>query len=134
MSLQEPNWDAFLSSHPALLDTVVRRVLLQLSTIVEDAEPERDDLLTVAEVATRLRVNRRWVYTHQAELGAIKLGSGPKARLRFDPHVVDAHLLPNAPVRTPITVTDPSGPTSRRRRRRLQSRPLPALDQAGRNR
>jgi hypothetical protein len=41
-------------------------------------------LVTVAELATWLQVERSYVYAHQVELGAMRLGSGPKARLRFD--------------------------------------------------
>jgi hypothetical protein len=40
-------------------------------------------LLTVAETAAVLRVGRRWVYEHAAELGAIKLGTGQTAPLRI---------------------------------------------------
>ena len=31
----------------------------------------------------------KWVYAHQRRLGVIKLGDGPKARLRFDPRAVE---------------------------------------------
>jgi hypothetical protein len=41
-------------------------------------------LVTAAEVAERLGVRKSWVYTNQQRLGAIRLGDGPKARLRFD--------------------------------------------------
>jgi hypothetical protein len=41
-------------------------------------------LADAAEVACRLRVRENWVYTHADELGAIRLGDGEKARLRFD--------------------------------------------------
>jgi hypothetical protein len=44
--------------------------------------------LTVSQVAARYRVSRSWVYAHQRELGAIRLGQGPRARLRFDAGVV----------------------------------------------
>jgi hypothetical protein len=44
-------------------------------------------LVDAAELARRLGTDRSWVYSHAAELGAIRLGSGPKARLRFDPEV-----------------------------------------------
>ncbi len=40
-------------------------------------------LLTVAETAELLRVGRRWVYEHAAELGAVKLGAGQTAPLRI---------------------------------------------------
>ena len=41
-------------------------------------------LADVAEVAQRLRVHENWVYAHAHELGAIRLGKGAKAPLRFD--------------------------------------------------
>ncbi len=41
-------------------------------------------LADAAEVARRLRVHENWVYAHADELGAIRLGDGEKARLRFD--------------------------------------------------
>ncbi len=86
--------------------------------------------MTVTEVAKHLRVNPKWVYAHQQELGAIKLSDGPKARLRFDMSVIEARL---SELRAGETVS--SSPQARpqvtaRKRRRLQSRPLPALDQA----
>jgi hypothetical protein len=42
-------------------------------------------LVDAAELARRLGTDRSWVYSHAKELGAIRLGNGPKARLRFDP-------------------------------------------------
>ena len=47
-------------------------------------------LLTADEVARRLGVSRPWVYEHADELGARRLGEGPKARLRFDLNAVQA--------------------------------------------
>ena len=41
-------------------------------------------LADAAEVARHLRVHESWVYAHADELGAIRLGDGEKARLRFD--------------------------------------------------
>ena len=45
------------------------------------------ELVDAAELARRLGIERSWVYTHAIELGAVKLGSGRKPRLRFDPQV-----------------------------------------------
>jgi hypothetical protein len=42
-------------------------------------------LVDAKALAKLLGVSRGFVYEHAAELGAIPLGSGPKARLRFDP-------------------------------------------------
>jgi hypothetical protein len=41
-------------------------------------------LVGVEEVVMRLGVSRSYVYEHADELGGIRLGDGPKARLRFD--------------------------------------------------
>ena len=43
-----------------------------------------DRLLSPAELADWLGVERSYVYGHADELGALRLGSGPRARLRFD--------------------------------------------------
>jgi len=41
-------------------------------------------LVSVDEVVACFGVSRSYVYEHSAELGAVRLGQGPKARLRFD--------------------------------------------------
>jgi hypothetical protein len=41
------------------------------------------ELIDANEVARILGCARGWVYEHQAELGAIKLGNGARPRLRF---------------------------------------------------
>jgi hypothetical protein len=51
-------------------------------------------LATAAEVAKELGVRTSWVYANQTRLGAIKLGDGPKARLRFDRERVERALCP----------------------------------------
>lgn len=48
----------------------------------ENGAPGR--LVTVAELAETLGTTPGYVYAHADELGAIRLGSGPRARLRFD--------------------------------------------------
>jgi len=77
-----------------LVDAIARRVveLLEGSRARADATRPVSDTggacLTVSQVAARYRVSRSWVYAHQRELGAMRLGDGPRARLRFDPKVV----------------------------------------------
>lgn len=46
-------------------------------------------MLSAAEVAEHLGVDRGWVYEHAAELGAQRLGDGPRGRLRFPLEAVD---------------------------------------------
>ena len=41
-------------------------------------------LVDAQELAAAIGTSRDYVYEHQAELGVIRLGTGPKARLRFD--------------------------------------------------
>ena len=52
-----------------------------------------DGLLSASQVAARLGVDRSWVYAHADELGAIRLGDGPRPRLRFVPAVIAQRML-----------------------------------------
>lgn len=45
----------------------------------------RSPLIDASALAVELGVSRAFVYEHAAELLAIRLGAGPRARLRFDP-------------------------------------------------
>jgi hypothetical protein len=49
-----------------------------------------------AAVARHLGVDRSYVYEHSTELGAVRLGDGPRARLRFNLAVVDEPLAATA--------------------------------------
>jgi hypothetical protein len=49
-------------------------------------------LLTAAQVAERYAVTPEWVRDHADELGAVRLGSGPRPRLRFDSRGVEAWI------------------------------------------
>jgi len=119
----------------ALVDAVAQRVLALLLGEEAAVDPEvaellrvaREsssgssdrELLTVAQVAREYGVHPSWVYAHQRELGAIRVGTGPKPRLRFDPAAV-ARACPA------LTTTPAPTPSGRRRRRRLTSRSAPA--------
>jgi hypothetical protein len=74
------------------VDAIARRVveLLEGGDVSRtDTGAEADDsCLTVSQAARRYGVSRSWVYAHQRELGALRLGEGPRARLRFDTRVV----------------------------------------------
>ncbi|MGI8624499.1 MAG: helix-turn-helix transcriptional regulator, partial [Solirubrobacteraceae bacterium] len=54
--------------------------------------PEMGGLLTAAEVAARFGVSRGWVYGNADALGALRLGDGPKPRVRFDAQEVAERL------------------------------------------
>lgn len=83
-------------------------------------DPATGRLVTASELAGALGVARSWVYTNKARLGAIRLGSGPRARLRFD--LADARAAFDA-----ISEHEPAAqPTPRRRRRGRRDGSLPA--------
>jgi hypothetical protein len=67
----------------AFVDAVARRVveLLRAEGVVSREGPR---LLTVAAVSGEFGVSSDWLYANAKALGAIRLGSGPRARLRFD--------------------------------------------------
>lgn len=74
---------------PQAIEAIARRVveLLDRRGVSGGAE-----LVDAAELARRLGIKRSWVYTHAIELRAVKLGSGRKPRLRFDPQVASRVL------------------------------------------
>lgn len=97
----------------------VRAVAEQICELLAGA-PLSAELIDASEVARRFNVSRDYVYEHQAELGGVKLGKGPKARLRFDPERVLEALAPQ-----PFSTPSPQPAHSRRRRRQAQTDLLP---------
>lgn len=83
-------------------------------------QPAAGELIDAAEVARRFNVSREYVYEHQVELGAVRLGDGPKARLRFDLERVAEAL--SAP-----TAAEAERPRPRHSRRRRQGGPVELL-------
>jgi hypothetical protein len=74
---------------PELVEAIARRVVELLEDGDDNGAPPREgSSLTVAQVASLYAVSRSWVYAHQRELGAMRLGRGPRARLRFNSTVV----------------------------------------------
>lgn len=66
----------------ALVDAVAARVVELLDQC--DRPQPCQQLLSAAELAHVLGVSRSTVYEHARELGAVRLGNGTRARLRFD--------------------------------------------------
>lgn len=71
---------------PATIEAVASRVAELL------ASPVTGGLINAAEVARRYGISRSWVYANATELGAVRLGRGPRARLRFHPDRVAERL------------------------------------------
>lgn len=68
---------------PPTVEAIARCVV----EILEQRGLQSRELVDAAELARRFGIERSWVYSHAIELGAVKLGSGPKPRLRFDPQI-----------------------------------------------
>ena len=73
----------------AWVEAVALRVvqLMRSGDVVDDRR-----LVDAVTLAGELGVDRSWVYAHRDELGAVRLGSGSKPRLRFDVRVARAAL------------------------------------------
>jgi hypothetical protein len=111
------------------IDAVARRVveLLESGRGSGTSAPrdERGECLTVAQVAERYCVSRSWVYAHQRELGAIRMGSGPKAHLRFDAYRI-AKAIAAMAEQSP---DDSANGDTRGRGRELRLIPFEPMDQ-----
>jgi hypothetical protein len=70
--------------------------------------------MTAKELAHHLKLNPAWVYEHAEELGAIRTGDGPKARMRFDLHTATQALRRHQKQSTPV----PASGSPRRRPQR----------------
>lgn len=66
----------------AIVDRVAERLKAEEAESRRSGEPVLVDAATLARI---LGVSRATVYAHADELGAIRLGTGSHARLRFDP-------------------------------------------------
>jgi hypothetical protein len=78
-----------------------------------------DRLLTADQLAETLGVARSFVYDHADELGAYRLGSGPRARLRFDLDEVRRRTSCSVSRESSVTDPAPRGVARRRERRRM---------------
>jgi hypothetical protein len=71
-----------LTPREALLVGAIAERVAEL--LRDDDAPTAHRLVSAAEVARELDVGRQWVYEHAEQLGARRLGDGPRGRLRFD--------------------------------------------------
>jgi hypothetical protein len=67
---------------PGDIEAIAELVVERLAE--REKRPTRTALATATEVAERYCVSLSWVYANKVRLGAVLLGDGPKARLRFD--------------------------------------------------
>jgi len=93
-----------------LSDAVVARVIEVMRTegVIPQPRAARP-WLDAQEVARHLGVSREWVYEHVDELGASRIGNGPRPRLLFPPQILD--FLDGKPpsAHAPTRSADPRG-------------------------
>jgi hypothetical protein len=78
------------------IEAVAQRVVQLL------AQPRSEyDLLDPKQLAREIGVSVDFVYAHATELGAMRLGHGPKARLRFELAVAKAAMRELERARSP---------------------------------
>jgi hypothetical protein len=83
---------------PRCVEAIAARVVELLHERALDLQYPAS-LVDVRELARRTRLSRTWIYEHASQLGAIRFGEGPKARLRFNPDTVKAVLERELPSR-----------------------------------
>jgi len=82
-----------LVEEPAAIDFGTIRTLAEaIADELNRRRCQRSRWVDARAVARHLGVDVTYVYEHAAELGARRLGSGPRARLRFQLDHVDATL------------------------------------------
>ena len=75
----QPNADEVRAIAEAVADVLAERGLVVYAGPGASAR-----VLSVREVSKLLGRSAPWVYAHATELGAIRMGNGPKARIGFD--------------------------------------------------
>jgi hypothetical protein len=80
------------SGAPVLPDTELRRLARFIAKELEALQGFQPALLTASDVARQYGLSRGWVYKHARELGGQRMGTGPKARLRFRALDIQARL------------------------------------------
>jgi hypothetical protein len=86
---------------PESVEAVARRVAELLG------EDNAADLVDAGELARLMGVSRDHVYRHADELGAVRLGTGKRARLRFDPMTARSAGEGSVAAPTPAPTTKP---------------------------
>lgn len=113
-------------------DELADRVLAQFSGAVNGGRAlTHSRLLTAAEVGELVGLNREAVYRKADELGAVRIGTGPKPRLRFDAERVAAALATCSASRESSQQNLPRRQRSRQRQSRNTSGAIPLLPVRG---
>jgi hypothetical protein len=110
--------------HPAdvemIADRVAAKILAEFRST--DPSPPATGLLDAKQLATKLNVSAGWIYEHANELGAQRLGTGSKPRLRFDQRIAEPAIA---------GIGTQAAPVRQRRRERINTSDVPLLPIAG---
>lgn len=66
------------------IDAIAERAAMRVVQLLGPPRAVAGQLLDPKELAGTLKVSVDYVYAHAVDLGVMRLGDGPKARLRFD--------------------------------------------------
>ena len=108
-----------MSEPVTLTAETVEAIAQRVAELLEPAVDRHGEMIDAAEVARRLGIRREAVYERAAELGAVRIGNGPRGRLRFDPERVAEALTPE-----PAPLAAPRPQRHRTRQRPAASVPL----------
>lgn len=110
-------------------DESVERVAQRVAELLRAAPPvSPPKMVSAAELARAMGVSRDWCYRHAAELGAVRIGDGEKARLRFDlDATVASWVACPSSKRAQEEEAPAKRPVSRRRKRRSAGTGAPLL-------
>jgi hypothetical protein len=77
---------------PGDIEAIAERAALRVVELLGRPGPGSFELLEPRQLAEALNVSVDYVYAHAADLGAMRLGDSPKARLRFDLHTAQTAM------------------------------------------
>jgi len=115
---------------PAIAIGVTAHVAAMLSEAT--ATPPTPQTVDAATLATHLGVTRGFVYEHAQQLGGVRLGNGPRGRLRFDlRHALEAWNARSTSERSQTTEAPAATRQMPTRRRARMGRRAPGLPEPG---
>jgi hypothetical protein len=83
------------------IETIAKRAAHHVVDLLKRPGAGIHQLLNPKELASALNVSVDYVYEHAADLGAMRLGDGPKAHLRFDLHTARRRMTERKPYTPP---------------------------------
>ena len=118
----------------AVVPAIAIGVTAHVATMLRDATapPPAPQTVDATTLAAHLRVTRGFIYEHAQQLGGIRLGSGPRPRLRFDlHHALEAWNARSTSERSQATRTPMATPQTPIRRRAQIGRRAAGLPEPG---